>query len=53
MNYAVEMALGGMIYIPSFMKIIIGIRVIVSHCLKNLRRYNISTTDGKDLCSRR
>jgi uncharacterized protein YraI len=47
--YAVEMGSGGMIYIPSFMKIVTGVQAILRFCLRNLRGCNVGFTDGKDL----
>jgi hypothetical protein len=42
------MGLGGMIYIPSFMKIGTGFQAILKFCLRNLRDYNVGITDGKE-----
>jgi hypothetical protein len=49
MNYAVQMDLCGMIYIPSFMKIGTGVQGILRLCLRNFRGCNIGITDGSDL----
>jgi hypothetical protein len=43
------MASGGMIYVPSLMKIGIGVQAILRVCLRNLRGCNASITDGRDL----
>jgi hypothetical protein len=43
MKYAVEMASGGMIYIPNFTTICSG------NFLNNLRSYSVDITDEKDL----
>jgi hypothetical protein len=51
MKYAVEMALRGMIYVPSFMKIGTGVQAILRLCLKNLRCCNVDITGGRDLRS--
>jgi hypothetical protein len=37
MEYAVEMALGGMIYAPSLMKTGTDVQAILRLCLRNLR----------------
>jgi hypothetical protein len=49
MKCSVEMALCGMIYIPSFMKIGTGVQAILRFCLSKLRGCNVGITDGKDL----
>jgi hypothetical protein len=49
MMYAAEMASSGMIYLPCCMKIGTGIQAILRFCLRNLRAYNVSITDGRDL----
>jgi hypothetical protein len=36
MKYAIEMALCGIIYIPSFMKFGAGVQAILRFCLRNL-----------------
>jgi hypothetical protein len=41
MKYAEEMALFGMIYIPSFMNIDIGVQAILTVFLRNLRGCNV------------
>jgi hypothetical protein len=48
MMYTIEMASGGMIYIPSFMKIGIGVQAILRFRLRNLRGCNV-ITDGRNL----
>jgi hypothetical protein len=48
--YAVEMASGGMIYIPSFMKIDTGVQAIRNVFLSNFRGCNVGIADGRDLC---
>jgi hypothetical protein len=48
-EYAVEMGLCGVMYIPSFVKIVIGVQAILGFCLRNLRGCNIGTTAGRDL----
>jgi hypothetical protein len=45
----VEMGSGGMIYIPSFMKIGKGVEGILRSCLSNLKGCNAGITDGRDL----
>jgi hypothetical protein len=49
MKYAVEMASGGMIYLPSSMKIATGVQAILRFCLSNLRGYNVGIIEGRDL----
>jgi hypothetical protein len=39
------MGSGGMIYVPSFMKIGTGVQAILRFCLRNLRGHNIGITD--------
>jgi hypothetical protein len=43
------MASGGMIYLPSFMKIGIGVQGILRFCLRNLRGCDVGITEGRDL----
>jgi hypothetical protein len=43
------MTSGGMIYIPGFMKIGIGVQAILRFYLRNLRCFNVGITDGMDL----
>jgi hypothetical protein len=43
--YNVEMTSCGMIYIPSFMDIYIGVQAIVRFCLINLRGCNVGIFD--------
>jgi hypothetical protein len=52
MMYAVKIGSGGMIYVPSFMKIGTGVQAILMFCLRNLRGCNAGITDGSDLRSR-
>jgi uncharacterized protein YraI len=49
MKNAIEMASGGMIYIPNFMKIGTGVQATLRFCLKNLRGCNVDVTAGRDL----
>jgi hypothetical protein len=49
MENAVEVASYGIIYIPSLMKIGIGVQAILRFCLRNLRACNVGITDGMDL----
>jgi hypothetical protein len=49
MMYAVEMGSGGMIYLPSFMKIGTGIQAILWFCLSNLKGCNVGITVRRDL----
>jgi hypothetical protein len=49
MNYSVETALCGMIYIPSMMKTGATIQTILRYCLRNLSVCNVGITDEKDL----
>jgi hypothetical protein len=51
MNCAAEMDSGGMIYIPSSMKIGTGIQAILRFFLRHLRGCNVGITDGRDLQS--
>jgi hypothetical protein len=44
-----EVASGGMMYIPSFMKTGTGVQAILRFCLRNLRGYNVGIADGRDL----
>jgi hypothetical protein len=46
---AIEMASGGMIYVPSFMEIYTGIQAILRLCLRNLRGCDVCIIDGRDL----
>jgi hypothetical protein len=48
MKYVVEMALYGMIYIKSFMKIGVRVQAILKFRLSNLK-CNIGITDGRNL----
>jgi hypothetical protein len=47
--YGVEVASSGMIYLPCCMKTGIGVQAILRFCHRNLRAYNVSITDGRDL----
>jgi hypothetical protein len=49
MEYVVEMASCGMIYIPSFMKISTDAQAILRFCLKNLRCCSVGFAYGRDL----
>jgi hypothetical protein len=49
MKCAVELGSGGVIYLPSFMKIGKGIQTILWFGLSNLKGCIIGTTDGRDL----
>jgi hypothetical protein len=51
MKYAVEMASGSMICIPSFMIINTGIQAILRFCFNNLRGDNVGITDRRDVLS--
>jgi hypothetical protein len=48
MKYPIEIALCGMICIPSFMKIGTGVQEILRFCLRNLRGCNAGISDGGD-----
>jgi uncharacterized protein YraI len=39
----------GMIYVPSIMKIDIGVQAILRFCIRNLKGCNVAITDGNDL----
>jgi hypothetical protein len=45
MKCAVEMGSGGMIYLPSFMKIGKGVQAILRFCLSNLKGCNVGIID--------
>jgi hypothetical protein len=49
LEYGVEMAPCGMIYIPSFMKTDAIVQAILRFYLRNLRGCNTGITDGRDL----
>jgi hypothetical protein len=49
MKCAVELGSGAMIYIPSFMKIAIGIQAILRFCFSNSKGCNGGITEGQDL----
>jgi hypothetical protein len=45
----IEMVSCGMICIPSFMKIGMGIQALLRSCLRNFRECNVHITDGRVL----
>jgi hypothetical protein len=47
--YTVEMASGGMIILPRFMKIDAGVQTILRFCFCNWNDCNGGTTEGKQL----
>jgi hypothetical protein len=48
--YSVEMLSCGMIFLPSFMKIIgTGVEAILRFSLSNLNDCNVGTTDGNEM----
>jgi hypothetical protein len=47
--YAVEMASRGMIFLPSFMNICIGVQAVLRFYLNNSKGCNVGINDGKDL----
>jgi uncharacterized protein YraI len=47
MKYAVDTASGDITYIPSFMKIGSGVRVMVKLCLVDLKGCNVGITEGR------
>jgi hypothetical protein len=49
MSYAVGMASCGMIYLPGFIKICIGVQALLEFCLRNLNGCNVGITAGRDL----
>jgi hypothetical protein len=49
MEYAVEMALYSMIYIPSFMKIFADVQAILRFCIRNLRGSKVDITNMRAL----
>jgi hypothetical protein len=49
MMNAAEMAMCGMTYVPSIMKIGEGIQAIIKFRLRNLRGCNVDITEGRDL----
>jgi hypothetical protein len=49
MKYAVEMASYGMISIPSFMKIGIGVQAVLRFRLSSFSHCNVGINDGRDL----
>jgi hypothetical protein len=51
MKYAIEMASGSMICIPSLMIIDTGVQAILRFCFNNVRGNNVGITDGRDLLS--
>jgi hypothetical protein len=46
---AVEMGSSGMIYLPSFIKIVTGVEGILRFCISNLKGCNIGITGRRDL----
>jgi hypothetical protein len=48
MKLTVEMISGGMINIPSFMKIAISVQAILRFCLRKVRNCNVGITEGRD-----
>jgi hypothetical protein len=51
MIYGNGMASYGMMILPSFMKIGIGVQGILRFCLSNLNGCNVGDAEGKELCS--
>jgi hypothetical protein len=49
MKHDFEMATCGMIYIPSFMKMVTGAQAILKFCLRYFRGCNVGIIDGSDL----
>jgi hypothetical protein len=49
MIYGVEMASYGMMFLPGFMKIGIGVQAILRFCLSNLSGCNVGNPEGKEL----
>jgi hypothetical protein len=47
--YAVEIALCGVIYLSSFMKMDTGVQAILRFRLRNLRGCDVGIADGRDL----
>jgi hypothetical protein len=45
--YAIEIAVGGMIHVPSFMKIDTGVQAMLKLYLRNIRGCNVGITDRK------
>jgi uncharacterized protein YraI len=48
-KYSVEIASGGMVYIPSFMTIGSGVQVIFRYCLHDLTGCSVGISEGWDL----
>jgi heme/copper-type cytochrome/quinol oxidase subunit 2 len=48
MEYAVEMTSYGMMYLPSIMKIGMGVQTLVRFCLRNWRSCNDHVSHGKN-----
>jgi hypothetical protein len=48
-RYTVNVAVGGMIYMPSFIKIGIGAQAILRFDLSNLKDCNVGITARKDM----
>jgi hypothetical protein len=49
MEYAVDMPSGGMMCIPSLMKIGAAVQAVLRFSLRNLRCCNVCITEGRDL----
>jgi hypothetical protein len=49
MELAIEMASGGMIYIPHFMNIGRGVQAILRFYFNNARGCSVGISDGRDL----
>jgi hypothetical protein len=49
MSHAVEMNSGGMIYIPSFMTVSLGMLVTLRFFLDSLRGCSVGITNGRNL----
>jgi hypothetical protein len=49
MKYAFEMAVYGLVYVPSSMKIDIGVQEILKFWLENLRGCNVGIAGWRDL----
>jgi hypothetical protein len=48
-DYVIELALCGMIYVPSFLKINTRVQAILKFCLRNFRGCYVGIADGGDL----
>jgi hypothetical protein len=49
MKCTVQVGSGGMMYIPSFMKIGKDVEGILRFCRRNLKGCNVGITEGRDL----